>query len=96
MAEQLSDMPTPAESCNNGACPEHFHADNDIFTKTESRQRPRPSERPSTRSEGHVSDFTDATLESEKKPAVELYYDPHDHGYRRIIRNFTPSYVCQL
>jgi hypothetical protein len=96
MTQQLSDMQTPAESCNSGTCPEHFHADDQIFSKTESRQRPRPVEKQSTRSEGHVSDSTDATLENEKKPAVELQPDPEDHVVRRTIRNFAPSYVYRL
>ena len=96
MAQQLSDMQTPAESYDNETCPEHFHTDDPIFSRTESRQRPRPLERSCTNSEGHVSDSTDATLENERKPAVELYYDPDDHGLRRIIRNFVPSYVSRV
>jgi hypothetical protein len=96
MAQQLGDKLTPADSCNDGTCPEHFHADDPIFSKTESRQRPRLVEKPSISSEGHVSDSIDGTTANEKKPAVELYDDPDDHGFRRIIRNFTPSYVCRL
>ena len=96
MAQQLSDEQTPLESCDSGSCPEHFHADDLIFLETESRQRPRPLEQPSTSSGGHVSDSTDATLENEKKPAVGLQDDPDDRRFRRIIRNFVPSYVQRL
>src|SRR5437588_10853788 len=98
MNQQLNDMQAPAEPCEDGNCPEHFHADELIFSKTESRQRPRLLEEPSSSSEGHASNSTDATIENENgnEPAVELYCDPDDHGFRRIIRNFTPSYVCRL
>jgi hypothetical protein len=100
MAERLDNGQTAAMSCNDRTCPEHYHAEDPIFTNSEARQRPRPTEQPSTGSGGQASDSTlepkkDA-LVNEKRTDVELIYDPDDHGFRRIIRNFTPSYVYRI
>lgn len=49
-------------------------------------------------SEGHISDLTVSpvkeTVNAEQTQNVaQEYEDPDDRGFRRIIRNFTPSYV---
>jgi hypothetical protein len=98
MTEQLDHMHAPAGSCDSGTCPEHYHADDPIFTNSEARQRlqPRPLEQVSASTTGQASDTTLANEkpETDKRPAdVELDCDPEKHGFRRIIRNFTPSYV---
>jgi hypothetical protein len=101
MAEPLSDRETSTGTCNNNNCSDHYHAQDPIFTNGETRQRPpaRPMEQPSTISEGQASDPTlvpeKGTFQSEKEGGSEPEYNPDDHGFRRIIRNFTPSYVCR-
>jgi hypothetical protein len=99
MTETLEDVPTSTGSCDNGNCPDHYHADDAIFMNSEARQRPRPRlmDQPSTSSGGEASDSTlapeNGSLETEKKIDVEPELDPDDRGFQRIIRNFTPSYV---
>src|SRR5256885_16477399 len=80
-------MQTPAQMCGNGTCGEHYHADDPIFKKKEAMQQSNSDSERQT---------SNSSLEPEKKEEakVELYNDPDDHGFRRIIRNFTPSYVC--
>jgi hypothetical protein len=100
MTERPDNGQTPAMSCTNGNCPEHYHAKDPIFTNSEARQRPRPTEQPSTSSGGQASESTlepeKDTLTNEKRTDVEVVYDPDDHGFRRIMRNFTPSYVSRI
>src|SRR5277367_3195228 len=96
MTERLSDREISTGTCNNSNCPDHYHAEDPIFTNGETRQRPQAMTQPSTSSGGQVSDSTlepkEGTRPSEKKD-VEPEYGPDDRGFRRIIRNFTPSYV---
>jgi tellurite resistance protein TehA-like permease len=99
MTERLSDGEISTGTCNNSNCPDHYHAEDPIFTNGETRQRPQPMTQPSTSSGEQVSNSTlepeEGTLPSEKKDVVKPGYGPDDHGFRRIIRNFTPSYVCR-
>ena len=91
-------MATSDEICANGDCEEHYHAHDTIFTAGETQQQSQvqllPQRTPT--SEGHLTEstndsksVTENTLrEQESVPT----YDPADHGFRRIIRNFTLSY----
>jgi hypothetical protein len=40
-----------------------------------------------------ISEATKGSAETDATKDVPPEYDPHDHGVRRIIRNFTPSHV---
>ena len=96
MNQQYHDTHTSELSCSHGICPDHYHEKDPIFVNGESRQRAAPLllAQPSTSSGGQASAITveNEKVGSQKKRAgVELDFDPDDRGFRRIIRNFTPS-----
>jgi hypothetical protein len=70
-----------------------------MFTDTGNRQSShRPLlDRNSTSSGQEMSNAINGTEKegrnAETQQTVALEYDPEDRGFRRIIRNFTPSYV---
>ena len=48
---------------------------------------------PDSRTDGGGQSSQAALVDEEKNTAAKPVYDPNDTGIRRIIRNFTPSYV---
>jgi hypothetical protein len=101
MTERLGDREISTGTCNNSNCPDHYHAEDPIFTNGETRQRPQAQlTTGSSKSSGRqVSDsaleWEDGTLPSEKKGVIEPEHGPDDREFRRIIKNFAPSYVCR-
>jgi hypothetical protein len=75
--------------CNKETCIQHYHSDDTLFTSVEAP--PPPWQQLSANPDGEISK---ATVENKIDPEPEMYNDPDSHGFRRIIRSFTPSYVC--
>ena len=98
-------MRASVEDCANGACEEHYHAHDPIFTTGATQQQQQSQtqllqQQQSATSNNNRQD-SDLTIEQPVKVDVDPRkkgqevappaYDPQDHGFRRIIRNFTPS-----
>jgi hypothetical protein len=92
-------MESSTNICNNGSCEDHYHAQDPIFVDGASRQRSeaRPVEQPMVSPERLVSNSSVSheagTRDVERTQDVVSGRDSDDHGFRRIIRNFTPSYA---
>jgi hypothetical protein len=84
---------------NNGSCLSHYHAQDPIFVDSASRQRSeaRPVEQPRMSPERIVSNSSvsheEGNRDVEKTRDVVSGHDSDDHAFRKIIRNFTPSYA---
>ncbi len=101
---RLAEMEHTTSTGNNGDSPMPDHLHDPLFVTGATRQRPVENliQHPSTSLEGPMSDeavdlekHTEDTLESHVNGPES---DPDDRRFRRIIRNFTPSYVhlCSL
>lgn len=89
-------MPTSANTCNYGNCTDHFHTEGRIFVDGASQQRSGAPPVEQSTSIDHVSNTNvshEGTIDVKGKQGVTPEYDPNDRGWRRIIRNFTPSSV---
>ena len=92
-------MGTSAETCTNGACEDHYHAHDPVFASGATQQQSQTQlvQQQSTASERQDSDLiidpVKVNVDSKKEQGGVPAYDPNDHVFRRIIRNFTPSYV---
>ena len=94
-------MGNSKSACDQENCQLHFHLERQepAFTNGLSRQQAQTHKletQNEIKSEEHVSDATlsnqkESTAKEETKSDLAPEYDPEDHGYRRIIRNFTPS-----
>jgi len=84
-----------AQTCDTPDCPLHFHAHDSIFVSKDG-----PKLEPALREE--QQDSTSRVLEPAVTPkkitedggqkrSVDVKKSPEEHGFRRIIRNFTPS-----
>ena len=98
-------MATSDEICAHGDCEEHYHAHDPIFTVGETQQQSQvqllTQRTTTTTSEGHSTESTDNSKTAtekirRKQEPIQPCDDPADHGFRRIIRNFTPSYDLPL
>lgn len=93
-------MDTYTDTCDATDCQNHYHLQDPIFVDEGARQesQARLVEQQSTSSKGLVPDKStnpeQVFVAAEQKQDVVQNYDPDDRGFRRIIRNFTPSYVC--
>lgn len=100
-------MEASSRSCENGDgdgnCTLHYHSEDPIFTASSPRlssqtqllkQRSASStkDRPSSLPANHESN-NGHPAPMQKQDATLPECDPDDRGLRRIIRNFTPSYV---
>lgn len=86
-------MQNTLERCEDGSCEHHFHSEEDI-SSVETFQRPlaekqNTSPQVPVRVEGNPENSTQHKGNTQK---VDI--DLNDRGVRRIIRNFTPSYVA--
>ena len=84
------------DTCNGNDCPEHFHTENSIFLDNGTHQQSQIGllDQRRTNSEGNMTETTvnyDKGSVDTKAKTIEPAYDPNDRGFRRIIRNFTPS-----
>lgn len=92
-------MESSTHNCNNGRCLDHYHAQDPIFVDSASRPRSeaRPVEQRRTSPERLVSNSSGSheagTKDVEKPQDMVSGRNPDDHGFRRIILNFTPSYA---
>ena len=89
-------MEHSVRACNNGNCPLHFHVQDltDLEGKTGQQPHAQP-EQQSTLSEEQPSELTisheKGTMDVRRKPVVTSEYGLDNRGFRRIIKNFTPS-----
>ena len=88
----------------NGVCTLHYHAQDPIFTGNNSdpssqtqllkqRNGSSPARRASSSSANREAGAVDSRTKVQKKEVEQIDCDPSDRGFRRIVRNFTPSYV---
>ena len=80
-------MATSIDACVNEECENHFHAYDPIFTVGGTKQQSQ------TQLLQQQNSPSEAAVNAEKKQEDAQTYDRDDHGFRRIIRNFTPSYA---
>ena len=91
-------MAASGDICANGDCEEHYHTHDPIFTVDETQKQSQVQLLPqrTTTSEGHptesIGNTSNGTEDTRRKQESIPVCDPADHGFRRIIRNFTPSY----
>ena len=100
-------MSTPGDegstgNCDTPTCDLHFHTSNTILSKEEtgetltSRQLPPEEQNAEStgRDVGEPSSGPRKVIPTSNKVqngGIDTKYDPRDYGFRRIIRNFTPS-----
>jgi C4-dicarboxylate transporter/malic acid transport protein len=91
-------MEDSASTCKTLNCPHHFHANDSIFVNEEHpRVSPGLVEEQQTMSSGRdtsESAFSPRkrTVEEGQNEGIDHRHVPKEHGLRRIIRNFTPSW----
>lgn len=75
----------------------HAHKPTFAVKGTQQQTQTQPSLQRSTTSRDHQydanHDFNRAATDAEGKQEAATTYDPDDHGFRRIIRDFSPSYA---
>lgn len=86
----MSDLPCPG----NHNCPLHFHDEDPSYLADPPQARPNDDLELGS---GSISTGSVIKKEATQKPQnAQLPVDKRDVGFRRIIRNFTPSYVQAL
>ena len=96
-------METSTITCSgtdaSGSCPNHYHAQDPIFKPDASNPRSTSQTRLVNQngdsiSSGHDETSATAKTQAQQQPATPMAdCDPDDRGFKRIVRNFTPSYV---
>ena len=93
-------MEASPSMCSDGACARHFHEEDPVYVYMGNQQQSPMSvaNEPSTSLDGEVTESSISpkkdTWEAEKKQSAGTTDQSSvDHGFQRIIRNFTPSYV---
>ena len=93
-------MAASDDTCADGNCEMHFHAQESIEADVRNRQQTQHSQaqllqQPGIASEEAISDQNrnhgKAVTGKVNRRSVGLACDPNDRGFRRIVRNFTPS-----
>ncbi len=90
-------MEIPSSACEKDNCSDHYHLNDPVFQGNDSRQQSQAPlvQRRTADSQPNLSKAESDDLEREGgaklTKVVSHEYDPDDHGFRRIIRNFTPS-----
>ena len=84
-------MASDPSGCGQIHCEDHFH---DLYPSLVNKQDEEQTHTQSTigdkMSEPATSQGT-STIDIEKHGEIETIVSPEDRGFRRIIRNFTPS-----
>ena len=89
-------MEVSTSGCDGGDCEQHFHAGEDpVFAHRREATTVVPAEQASSSSEGPMS-ITHSQAKNETVAKANPSSAPEEHGldergFRRIIRNFTPS-----
>ncbi|KAH7383061.1 MFS transporter [Cadophora sp. MPI-SDFR-AT-0126] len=97
----MTDTETSESACDTGNCPLHFHADDTIFAKDEQiptahENAPHGEEQQNTStatsSEPSTTPLKKAVSEEQPQGKATVGINPNEHGFQRIVRNFTPSW----
>lgn len=94
----MANMPTSSSTCDDSSCSDHVHTERLILMDGVSQQRSRaqPVEQRGITSIDHILNTKvsqEGTIDVKDKQGVAPEYDLNDRGWRRIVRNFTPSSV---
>ena len=90
-------MDVLTSGCDSGDCEQHFHAEEDtVFATRRQSTAVVPAEQASSSSEGpmsitHSQAKNDTVAEANPSSSAPEEHGLDERGFRRIIRNFTPS-----
>ena len=83
-------MDAATSNCESGDCEQHFHAQDPVFATKVATVAVPAEEEQSSSSEGQVTAKGGAITEANSSSSVPEH-GVEERGFRRIIRNFTPS-----
>lgn len=82
-----------SSSCEGENCEYHYHGDTLVGQQSQAQLVQRRTAESKVHEPDSTVDHEKSSNSADNQHRADIQYDPEDHGFRRIIRNFTPSCV---